>query len=113
MDSLTPLPVVAPAMPHEAPLAMPIQSLWRFKRSEQRSWSAPQLARTPWFARLFVFGGAACVTVYGAGEMYGVVKVGEYWRLARFQYDGGFHLIPPFLPRRGALDEDRSFVKAL
>ncbi|HEY1942056.1 MAG TPA: glucans biosynthesis glucosyltransferase MdoH [Roseiarcus sp.] len=77
MDSLTPPPVVAPAMPHEAPLAMPIQSLWRFKRSERRPWSAPQLARTPWFARLLVFGGAACVTVYGAGEMYGVVKVGE------------------------------------
>jgi membrane glycosyltransferase len=77
MDSLTTPPVTAPAMPHEAPLAMPIQSLRRFKRAERRRWSTPHLARTPWLARLFVFGGAAGVTFYGAREMYGVVEVGE------------------------------------
>ena len=77
MDSLTTLPVAAPAVPPEAPLAMPVQSLRRFKRTGRRRWSAPQLASTPWFARLFVFGGAAAATFYGAREMYGVVEVGE------------------------------------
>ena len=77
MDSLTTLPVAAPAVPPEAPLAMPVQSLRRFKRAGRRRWSAPQLASTPWFARLFVFGGAAAATFYGAREMYGVVEVGE------------------------------------
>ena len=77
MDSLTTPPVLAPAMPHEAPLAMPVQSLRRFKRSERRRWSAPAPTHSPWFARLFVFGGAAGATFYGAREMYGVVEVGE------------------------------------
>ena len=77
MDSLTTPPVAAPAVPPEAPLAMPVQSLRRFKRAGRRRWSAPQLASTPWFARLFVFGGAAAATFYGAREMYGVVEVGE------------------------------------
>ncbi|MBV8474804.1 MAG: glucans biosynthesis glucosyltransferase MdoH, partial [Hyphomicrobiales bacterium] len=77
MDSLTPPPILSPATPREAPLAMPVQSLRRFKRSERRAPSAPELAYTPWLPRLIVFGGAAGVTVYGAEEMYGVVKVGE------------------------------------
>ena len=77
MDSLTTPPVVAPATPHEAPLAMPVQSLRRFKRSERRRWVVPARSLSPWFARLFVFGGAAAATFYGAREMYGVVEVGE------------------------------------
>jgi membrane glycosyltransferase len=76
MDSVTALPSLAPATPPEAPLAMPAQSLRRFDRSQRRAWTAPQLAYTPWLARLFVFGGAAALTFYGAREMYGVV-VGE------------------------------------
>ena len=92
MDSLTasapeiipapaPLPVPAaaspaPAMPREAPLAMPVQSLRRFSRSERRAWADPTRARTPWLERLFVFGGALALTVYGEREMYGVVEVG-------------------------------------
>src|SRR5271155_1762862 len=76
MDSVTASPALAPATPPEAPLAMPAQSLRRFDRSQRRAWTAPQLAYTPWFARLFVFGGAAALTFYGAREMYGVV-VGE------------------------------------
>jgi len=74
MDSLT--PAQAPATPPEAPLAMPIQSLRRFKRSERRSPVVPQLDHAPWLPRLFVFGGAATATFYGAREMYGVVEVG-------------------------------------
>ena len=76
MDILT-TPALAPATPREAPLAMPVQSLRQFSRAERRAWTAPQLARTPWLARLLVFGGAAALTFYGAREMYGVVEVGE------------------------------------
>ena len=70
-------PGVAPAMPREAPLAMPIQSLRRFSRSERRAWVDPARARAPWLARLLVFGGGLALTGYGAREMYGVVAVGE------------------------------------
>jgi membrane glycosyltransferase len=86
MDTLTasapeiiPVPAAAtpaPAMPREAPLAMPVQSLRRFSRSERRLWTDPTRARTPWLERLFVFGGALALTVYGFREMYGVVEVG-------------------------------------
>jgi membrane glycosyltransferase len=74
-----PLPAFAPlpATPREAPLAMPVQSLRRFPRSARRAWINPARAVTPWFARLFVFGGALALTAYGAREMYGVVEVGE------------------------------------
>ncbi len=77
MDILTTPALAAQATPREAPLAMPVQSLRRFSRAERRAWAAPQLAKTPWLARLFVFGGAAALTFYGAREMYGVVEVGE------------------------------------
>ena len=76
MDSLTTPILPAPATPREAPLAMPVQSLRRFGRDERRAWAAAQLARTPWPARLFIFGGAFALTFYGAREMYGVVEVG-------------------------------------
>ena len=36
-----------PAMPAEAPLAMPVQSLSRFDASGRRRWLRPELARTP------------------------------------------------------------------
>jgi len=78
--SATPPPpavALAPAMPREAPLAMPVQSLRRFPRSARRAWADPARAVTPWLARLFVFGGALALTAYGAREMYGVVAVGE------------------------------------
>ena len=77
MDSLTTPTLAASATPREAPLAMPVQSLWRFGRAERRAWAAPRLARTPWLARLVIFGGAFALTFYGAREMYGVVEVGE------------------------------------
>jgi membrane glycosyltransferase len=77
MDSVTELPApIAFAMPPEAPLAMPVQSLTRFSRKDRRRWAAPTLAYTPWAARLFVFGGALALTLYGAYQMYRVVEVG-------------------------------------
>jgi membrane glycosyltransferase len=77
MDSVTAPPAQPlPAMPPEAPLAMPVQSLTRFARKERRGWAAPSLAYTPWAARLFVFGGALALTLYGAYEIYRVVEVG-------------------------------------
>ena len=62
--------------PPEAPLAMPVQNFYRFDRSSRRRWTAPELAYTPWFSRLFVFGGALLLTIYGAFEMYRVIDVG-------------------------------------
>src|SRR5579872_5370375 len=69
--------VFLPAMPPEAPLAMPTQSLTHFSRSERRALQAPERAYSPWLSRLFIFGGALALTLYGANEMYGVVKIGE------------------------------------
>ena len=64
-------------MPPEAPLAMPTQSLTQFRRSRSTATGRRRNStRTPWLARLFVFGGALAMTVYGAEEMYGVVDVG-------------------------------------
>jgi membrane glycosyltransferase len=67
----------APAMPREAPLAMPVQSLRRFSRSERRGWADPRRARPPIIERLLVFVGAIGLAAFGAREMYGVVEVGE------------------------------------
>jgi len=64
------------SMPPPAPLAMPVQKLKRYDKSLKHKALAPQLWRTPFFARLFVFGGALALTIYGAIEMYGVINVG-------------------------------------
>ena len=85
MDSLTPVETAAlggaeglkPAMPHEAPLAMPVQSLYRFSKRGRRKWVDPRHDRSPWLSRLVAFGGAITLTGYGAVEMYGVVSVGQ------------------------------------
>jgi membrane glycosyltransferase len=80
MDSVTAAPAALaapkPATPPEAPLAMPVQSLSRFSRRDRRRPVAPSLALTPWVARLFVFGVALALTMYGAYDMYRVVRVG-------------------------------------
>jgi membrane glycosyltransferase len=71
-DAVSVLPH-GPATPLEAPLLMPAQSFRRWKGSEERK---PVNAHSkPWFQRLFVFGGALCLTFYGAYEMYQVVSV--------------------------------------
>ncbi len=65
---------IAAPMPPESHLAMPTQSLTRFKESERRK---RVIARAkPWLARLAVFGGGVALTLYGAWEMWNVVSVG-------------------------------------
>ena len=63
-------------MPPESALEMPVQSLASFAR---RGRSLKRSASTSWAtraARLFVFGSALALTLYGETEMYGVVNVG-------------------------------------
>ena len=62
-----------PAMPPESPLPMPVQDLRRWDRAAVRPPLRPE--RAPWLARLFVFGLAAALTVYGAWQMYEVISV--------------------------------------
>jgi membrane glycosyltransferase len=64
-----------PHLPPESRLDMPTQSLRVWSKAGERRLTAPHLYRTPWLARLFVFGGAAALTAYGASEMYQVVSV--------------------------------------
>jgi membrane glycosyltransferase len=82
VDALTPpapvratAPRFEPAVPPEAPLSMPVQSLRRWSAAEERRPVRPESARRPWLARAFVFGGAALLTAYGVYEMYQVVSV--------------------------------------
>lgn len=69
-------PAAAPPMPEESRLSMPAQSLWRFEARKRRRWAAPELAFTPWIARLVTFGGGLALTAYGGHEMYRVIDVG-------------------------------------
>ena len=70
--------LAVPAMPPEAPLDMPTQSLRHFDpKTERRAWQSPIHRRVPWLARLVVFGGAALLLGFGIEEMYRVVNVGE------------------------------------
>jgi membrane glycosyltransferase len=62
-----------PALPPESPLAMPVQSLSVFSRSQVRKPVRPR--GRPWLVRLFVFAGALALTGWGATEMYRVVSV--------------------------------------
>ncbi|KQU04897.1 glucosyltransferase [Methylobacterium sp. Leaf469] len=81
MDTVNaPAPQVAPApapfrpaMPPEAPLAMPVQ---RLDTWDGAAGHVPSVRHgKPWLARLFVFGAAALLTAYGAMQMYEVVAV--------------------------------------
>ncbi|WGD29803.1 glucans biosynthesis glucosyltransferase MdoH [Ancylobacter sp. WKF20] len=60
------------ALPPEAPLAMPVQSLWQAPRASHPP--GPRLAL--WLRRAFVFLGAAVLTMFAAHEMYLVLDVG-------------------------------------
>jgi membrane glycosyltransferase len=87
MDALRPVEIASPepafasaplsalALPPENPLSMPVQSLSRWSRAEERPLSASDPYHAPWLARMFVFGGAAALTAYGTYEMYQVVSV--------------------------------------
>ncbi|MCK0209708.1 glucans biosynthesis glucosyltransferase MdoH [Starkeya koreensis] len=61
----------APALPEEAPLDMPVQSLRDVPPARRLPASAGLLLR-----RAFVIGGAGALTVIGAHEMYRVLDVG-------------------------------------
>ena len=50
---------MAPTMPPESPIAMPVQSLSRFDKAQRRRWTLATSGRTPWLSRLVVFGGGA------------------------------------------------------
>ncbi len=67
---------IEPAMPPESRLAMPVQSLAQFGPADRRHWTLPRNRRSPWLARLCVFGGGLVLTAYGVEEMYRVVDVG-------------------------------------
>lgn len=63
-------PSPAPALPEDAPLAMPVQSLAEVPK-DRRKLPSGLFAR-----RAFVIGGAAALTVFAAYEMYLVLSVG-------------------------------------
>lgn len=64
-----------PALPPEARLEMPTQSLRRWNKTEERQPVRPAAWNTPWIARTLVFGSALALTAYGVREMYEVVSV--------------------------------------
>ncbi len=66
---------VRAAMPPEAPLAMPTQSLRHYDKTLRRRASSNAKGGT-YLARLLIFGGALLLTYYGAYEMYKVVSLG-------------------------------------
>ena len=75
IEVATGYPAPVEVTPPENRLEMPVQSFRSWKASEGRKPAAPQAWRTPWLARIFVFGGAWALTAYGAWEMYHVVSV--------------------------------------
>lgn len=75
IEVATGYPAPVEATPPENRLEMPVQSFRSWNASEGRKRAVPQAWRTPWLARIFVFGGAWALTAYGAWEMYHVVSV--------------------------------------
>ncbi|HEV2509646.1 MAG TPA: glucans biosynthesis glucosyltransferase MdoH [Bosea sp. (in: a-proteobacteria)] len=75
MEVATGYPAPVEATPPESRLEMPVQSFRSWNASEGRNPAVPQAWRTPWLARIFVFGVAWALTAYGAWEMYHVVSV--------------------------------------
>ncbi|WP_394029862.1 glucans biosynthesis glucosyltransferase MdoH [Xanthobacter wiegelii] len=78
MDALADVPPVTrpapePALPPEAPLAMPAQDFWR---RPERVGAGTRLSPTLIARRAFVFGGAMALTGLAAYEMYKVLDVG-------------------------------------
>ncbi|WP_412760004.1 glucans biosynthesis glucosyltransferase MdoH [Methylobacterium guangdongense] len=60
-------------LPPEAPLAMPVQDLSRWDPGLGHR--PVRRARSPWLARLWVFGGALALTAYGGWQMVETVSV--------------------------------------
>lgn len=66
-----------PAMPPEAPLAMPQQSLATFDPATAHKPARQGEDKWTWAMRVLAFGGGLALTAYGANEMYGVINVGS------------------------------------
>jgi membrane glycosyltransferase len=66
-----------PAMPPEAPLAMPMQSLAAFDPTHAHKPVRTGEDKATWAGRALTFGGGLALTAYGANEMYGVINVGS------------------------------------
>jgi membrane glycosyltransferase len=66
----------ASSMPPEAPLVMPVQSLYHFDVSQRHKSTRRWVTLRTALARLVAFGGALALTVYGTEQMYEVVNVG-------------------------------------
>jgi membrane glycosyltransferase len=81
VDSLTAQKAAFRALPDEAPLAMPTQSL---RTPPQRSPRPPSSPRAMMLRRLLVIGGAVILTVIGAAEMFQVFTVNGVTALAVF-----------------------------
>ena len=62
-----------PAVPPEAPLAMPVQDLAAWDRAASRR--PGRSGRDPWAARALVFGGAGALTAYGVWQMVETVSI--------------------------------------
>lgn len=81
LDNLTLAPVSFRALPDEAPLAMPTQSLHAAPPSAPRPASSP---RAMALRRFVVIGGAIVLTIAGAEEMYRVFAENGLTALAVF-----------------------------
>lgn len=71
-----------PALPDEAPLDMPMQSLWHRPGSRRDTAHLPSEPGGMALRRLLVIGGAALMTVAAANEMYKVLTAGTLTALA-------------------------------
>ena len=71
-----------PALPDEAPLDMPMQSLWHRPGSRRDTAHLPSEPRGMALRRLLVIGGAALMTAAAANEMYKVLTAGTLTALA-------------------------------
>lgn len=71
-----------PALPDEAPLDMPMQSLWRRPGSRRDAAHPPSEPRGIALRRLLVIGGAVLMTAVAANEMYKVLTAGTLTALA-------------------------------
>ncbi|WP_267355217.1 MULTISPECIES: glucans biosynthesis glucosyltransferase MdoH [unclassified Methylobacterium] len=66
-------PEIGPVLPPDAPLAMPVQNLARWDGTAAHRPAHER--RSPWLARLWVFGGALALTAYGGWQMVETVSV--------------------------------------
>lgn len=71
------------ALPEEAPIAMPVQSLWATPAPKRRG-RLPSSPRAVTWRRAYVLGGTIALTIGAAEEMYRVLEVGGITPLEGF-----------------------------